>query len=208
MALRNWVTEAILDEHWFAEAYKRLLVFARKRLERYCTERGSPGDLSLDARTAEDFVSDAFLKVLEGQRNVPANVLESGDRPLLLQWLIDVVASMINNAGRVKGARTVSLENGPEGLPMLSEVLADRRAEASQCLRDLYLSLLPFVEDDPELTAVLNAWFDGCTTPQDFAAELGIEVPEANNLLRRFKRRLRKFLEEKSLPEARHSDQC
>lgn len=196
MSVPDWVWGAIRDDDWWHPAYKRLILFARKRMAGYIRQRGNSAEFVLGIYTDEDFVLQTLEKMLTGVRRIPPRVADSGDRTMLLIWLTDVVASMINNVGRGKDINTVTQSSFEDELPSPIDLIEDPHGTSIIGLTDLYLTLSRHLEDDPELIGVLKAWLDGCKMPQDFAAELETSVNEATNLLRRFRRRLGRLAEE------------
>lgn len=188
--LPDWVWEAIHDDRWLQTTIARLANYARGRLERLW---GKPGFRQY-AGEPDDYALVATEKVIRGLRVLPAKVT---NRQQLEGFLFDVVASLINNAFRaylraLKTAGTPVAELNEDLLGSLCPVQDAKIPPA------VLIDLWRLFQDEPELIDVVDAYADGARTPQDLAFVLDISVAEANNRLKRIKRRIHREDEDRS----------
>lgn len=149
-------------------------------------------------KSAEDVVANVITKVFSGERTWDP------ERGELLPTLKAIVDSELDHLWK-KHARRLErsdpedvaererqefevLEADPPDGPVEPEGILQRREEdigTSAWVSEVFA----FVEDKPELQAVVDAILDGCDPRPRFLAErLGVSVKEVNNRLRRLRR--------------------
>jgi len=185
-----WVWQAIEDGRWLEETLAKLTNYARGRLERLY---GVPG-FRQHAGEPLDYALKAAEKVIDGRRAVPSKVT---NREELEGFLFDVVASVINNEFRaylraLHSVGTPITEADDDTLGAIPDPRGQRIPD------EVLFDLWRLFQDEPELIDVVDAYADGATTPQDIAFVLDITVDEANNRIKRIRRRVRREEEEGS----------
>ena len=156
----------------------RLQLVAERLLARSGTRREARS-ISIRGRTSEDFVYDAVVKTILGRRPWRG-------KTTLFRHLTGAIRSEISNSFQAAER------------PVLDQVVdvADSRAGPAEQLADEqeiagFLNLL--VDESVRKVAVLMI-FEGMTKPSEIAASMNISVSDANNIKRRLKRALQKYL--------------
>ena len=170
----------------------RLLLLAMSRLSRM-TWRGRRGTATPGAAEAEDFVNDAIVKTISGQR------VWQEEKCTLFQHLAGVVVSDISHAAEAAENRLMRADDAKENQsagwpPGKADERPDQEQEA--LWRSEQRRVLGHLDDiDPRLAEmaelILIEDVDGSA---DLAKRLGCSISEVVNMRKRMKRALANFL--------------
>lgn len=179
-------TLKLLQEADWNAIRRQLLAYATWRARGYHWNRG--GNLELTGGyTVEDVAQEVIVKALSGTRKWDP------DKGQLLPWLqtqsrsvIDALVKSASHRREVSIQENENLALAPS--PDTLEIVLKKEAEAQT--RQKVKALLQAVDEEPELREVLQVVMDGCETwPRHIASELGISVRDADNRLKRLRRR-------------------
>ena len=167
------VEQALRSVDW-ADVGVRLTGYAVWKARNLAWRRGRH-TLALGARTPDDLAAEAILKVLSGERGWDPR------RGPLLPYLQGVVDSLLSHAA---AAPDVSRTDRVEPPPVVDTAADDAPAERVARLRAALQH-----DQQAALLAVLDAIAAGCEPrPQALAAQLGTNVADVNNRLKRLRR--------------------
>lgn len=153
-------------------------------------------------KTAEDVVSDTITKIYAGERRWDPQKI-----PDLTDFLFMVIKSEIRNLIKdpenrdtIEGDAPVSLIEG-ESRTFISEALSSLSYPNQQLLEkeceemadDFLTGFLEYIEDDKELTAIMQCVLDGKTKKQEIAEALGLDVDVIYNAWKRMQRKVDKY---------------
>ena len=167
------VEEALRGVDW-ADVGVRLTGYAVWKARNLAWRRGRH-TLALGARTPDDLVAEAILKVLSGERGWDPR------RGALLPYLQGVVDSLLSHAAAAPDvSRTDRVEPPPASDTAADDPAGERIAHLRAALQR---------ERQTALLAVLDAIAAGCEPrPQALATQLGTSVADVNNRLKRLRR--------------------
>ncbi len=185
------------EADWKAIA-KELVAYATWKAQNFAWRTGDHKDLALGLQGL-DIAQTAIEKVLTGER---AWNPERGDLFLYLKGVVDsLMSQMADSLDNTIQARLAEDEEGKD-LPDRTEFQALRhddfgllsahqrsRGTNSDVENERVAKLFAAIQGEDDLMAVLDVVMSsGETKPAEIAAELGIEVTEVNNRLKRLRR--------------------
>jgi DNA-directed RNA polymerase specialized sigma24 family protein len=184
-AILDQETIKLLREADWAAIRRRLLVYTTWRASNYRWNRGEIPELA-EGYTVEDVVQEVIVKTLSGVRRwAPA-------KGQLLPWLqaqcCSVIDALAKSASHRREVCILEGENLAQSPSNPLELLLEEEAEA-QTQRKVK-ALLQAVGEETELQQVLHAVMSGCEPwPRHIAREIDISVRDADNRLKRLRRR-------------------
>ena len=184
-------TIKLLREADWAAIRKSLLVYTTWRSSNYRWNHGEIPELA-EGYTVEDVVQEVIVKALSGVRRwAPA-------KGQLLPWLqaqcCSVIDALAKSASHRREVSILEDENYAQSSLDPLELLLEEEAE-TQARRKVE-ALLQAVDEEAELQQVLHAVMSGCEPwPRYIAHEIDISVRDADNRLKRLRRRASKLTE-------------
>lgn len=178
-------TIKLLREADWATIRRRLRVYATWRASNYRWSRGEIPELA-EGYMVEDVVQEVIVKTLSGVRRwAPA-------KGQLLPWLqaqcCSVIDALAKSASHWREVSIVEDDNLAQSPSDPLELLLEEEAE-TQARRKVE-ALLQAVGEETELQQVLHAVMSGCEPwPRYIAREIDISVRDADNRLKRLRRR-------------------
>jgi len=155
-------------------------------------------------KTAEDIVTEAILKIYEGER------AWSPDRnPDLLEHLKSIIDSDLNHLAEGSENRTIRTaavlrsenENGSNGVEVIDNTSASDPSPDEEIIKQederqsnaFLFAFIDFLNSEKELITVVECIMDGLQKPKDIARKLTMNVLDVNNLQKKMRRRLWEF---------------
>jgi RNA polymerase sigma factor (sigma-70 family) len=136
------------------------------------------GIKDFDGKDPLDFVSDIFLKVLEGKRDW------NNAKCPFVEFLFGCLKSDISNFFKTikRKIDDIEIENFP-----------DNNFESIEEQKKLIVQMLIDENADDEELIVFDYWTDGITKPNLIAKDLGISEKDVYNIIRRLDRKIKKI---------------
>jgi RNA polymerase sigma factor (sigma-70 family) len=204
------IVELIQQADW-DDIYPRALKYALKKLSFLS---GSPLEGVSKKQVAHDIVSQAILKIIDGDRK-----WEPG-RGTILNYLIYVVKSDISHLYRLDDYKLTSRmpvspqkDNDRESIETeellkkaheLDKHAADISPDPPQSVDNILIeheicdSLLEVIDGDDELESIVRCMLDGFSKPRDIAEQLGVKPKNIYNAKKRLERAYQGLLQKKT----------
>lgn len=186
--------QELLEEQLTEEMMKRLMAHAVRKAARLYWRGIRDGPMP-GGDEANDVVMKAIMKVWDGKRN-----WNQEEHPDLFLYLRSVVDSDINNLAESEANRRwqrelpdPDTERQPAGLVQTSpdeEALASEEEERSD---RFFFGFHEYLNDEPDLQAILDCLFDGVVKPRKIAEKLSINRSEIYNARKRLRQRLESY---------------
>lgn len=177
--------QQLLDE--WPLYFKKLSLFANHRLrQRYW--RGEQSAFVPGGYEPEDIAEEAILDVVEGRRQ-----WNPKEEPDLLRFLFGVVNSKISN---LSNKTENKIERRVE--EDVVESVASKSAPPTTALEDgdFILGFMEYLEDDRELSDVVDCLISGCMERAAIADRLSVSPDEITNRKKRLKRKTNDYIEQ------------
>lgn len=143
-----------------------------------CYRLNTEGIKDFDGKDPLDFVSDIFLKVLEGKRDW------NNAKCPFVEFLFGCLKSDISNFFKTikRKIDDIEIENFP-----------DNNFESIEEQKKLIVQMLIDENADDDELIVFDYWIDGITKPNLIAKDLGISEKDVYNIIRRLDRKIKKI---------------
>jgi DNA-directed RNA polymerase specialized sigma24 family protein len=182
----------LLQEADWAAIRKSLLAYTTWRASNYRWNRGEIPELT-EGYTVEDVVQEVILKALSGVRRWDPAKGEL--QPWLRAQCCSVIDALAKSAPHRREVSILERENLAQSSSDPLELLLEEEAEAQT--RRKVKAFLQAVGEETGLQEVLQAVMNGCEPwPRYIAHETGISVRDADNRLKRLRRRASRLTED------------
>lgn len=176
--MENYDNQELIDTIDWEDLLSRLLVFAKRRL--------SPHKISRCDMEPKDFVHQAVLKWMKGERVRREDIT-------LLRFLCGIISSDVNHWITSKESNTTSTKQ------------VERQDEKPDTLRQMEErvtrnQILLSFNGEPKLSEIVRLILDeGYSKPKEIAEQMDLTATEMYNLLKKLRRRLKHLTEGKRL---------
>jgi len=190
-----------LNSYPWPKMMPKFVYYAENELKQYRVYGRQGGQIIL-GKTGEDFVSETITKIYAGIRK-----WDPKKTPDLTEFLFMVIKSEIRNLVKspenkktVEGDAPLSVVED-ETRTFINQVISsipnpDRQLlekEHEKMADDFLTGFFEYLEDDSELTAIMQCVWDGQTKKDEIADTLGLDVEVVYNAWKRMRRKLAKY---------------